>query len=91
MANPCAAEAGYGFAGIGPFSGGQAEYLRVVEEVIAPLRRQSLIDGAYDKALVRLAGVPLPLRLLSPYESFSEEVFAECQGILREKYAHWLG
>ena len=69
----------------------QAEYLRVVEEVIAPLRRQSLIDGAYDKALVRLAGVPLPLRLLSPYESFSEEVFAECQGILREKYAHWLG
>ena len=69
----------------------QAEYLRAVEDVIAPLRRQSLIDGAYDKALVRLAGVPLPLRLLSPYESFSEEVFAECQRILHEKYAHWLG
>jgi dihydrodipicolinate synthase/N-acetylneuraminate lyase len=69
----------------------QAEYLRGVEEVIAPLRRQSLIDGAYDKVLVRLAGVPLPLRLLSPYESFSEEVFTECQGILMEKYADWLG
>jgi len=69
----------------------QAEYLSVVEEVIAPLRRQSLIDGAYDKALVRLAGVPMPLRLLSPYDSFPEDVFNECQSILQEKYAHWLG
>ncbi len=68
----------------------QAEYLRAVEDVIAPLRRHALIDGAYDKALVRLAGVPMPLRLLSPYEGFSEEVFAECQSILREKYAHWV-
>jgi len=68
----------------------QAEYLNAVEEVIAPMRRQTLIDGAYDKMLVRLAGVPMPLRLLSPYESFSEEVFAECNQILQEKYAHWL-
>lgn len=67
----------------------QAEYLRVVEDVIAPLRRQSLIDGAYDKALVRLAGVPMPLRLLSPYEGFSKAVFEECRAILQEKYAHW--
>ncbi|MBL8173821.1 MAG: dihydrodipicolinate synthase family protein [Bryobacterales bacterium] len=68
----------------------QAEYLKGVEEVIAPLRRQALIDGAYDKALVRLAGVPMPLRLLSPYESFTEETFAECKRILEEKYMHWL-
>ncbi len=68
----------------------QAEYLAAVEEVIAPMRRQSLIDGAYDKLLVRLAGVPMPLRLLSPYQGFSEEVFEECRQILREKYAHWL-
>ena len=68
----------------------QAEYLNAVEEVIAPMRRQNLIDGAYDKLLVRLAGVPMPLRLLSPYESFPEEVFEECHAILQEKYAHWL-
>ncbi|HWQ55455.1 MAG TPA: dihydrodipicolinate synthase family protein [Bryobacteraceae bacterium] len=67
----------------------QAEYLRAVEEVIAPLRRQNLIDGAYDKALVRLAGIPMPLRLLSPYETFSESVFEECRAILQEKYADW--
>lgn len=69
----------------------QAEYLKAVEEVIAPLRRQSLIDGAYDKALVRLAGVPMPLRLLSPYQGFAEEVFEECKRTLEEKYADWLG
>jgi dihydrodipicolinate synthase/N-acetylneuraminate lyase len=68
----------------------QAEYLTAVEEVIAPMRRQALIDGAYDKMLVRLSGVPMPLRLLSPYEGFSEEVFAECYRILQEKYADWL-
>lgn len=69
----------------------QAEYLRVVEDVIAPLRRRPLIDGAYDKALVKLAGVAMPLRLLSPYESFPEEVFEECRRTLMEKYADWLG
>lgn len=67
----------------------QAEYLRAAEEVIAPMRRQPLIDGAYDKALVRLAGVPMPLRLLSPYQGFSDEVFEECRAILLEKYASW--
>ena len=68
----------------------QAGYLRAVEEVIAPLRRHTLIDGAYDKALVRLAGIPMPLRLLSPYEGFSAETFDECKRILDQKYADWL-
>jgi dihydrodipicolinate synthase/N-acetylneuraminate lyase len=68
----------------------QKEYLEMVEQVIAPLRRQPLMDGAYDKVLVRLGGVEMPLRLLSPYESFSEETFEECRGILHSKFAKWL-
>ncbi|MBS1825432.1 MAG: dihydrodipicolinate synthase family protein [Acidobacteria bacterium] len=68
----------------------QAEYLKGVEEVIAPLRRQALIDGAYDKALVKLAGVEMPLRLLSPYQGFSEAIFEECKSILHAKYQDWL-
>ncbi len=68
----------------------QAEYLKGVEEVIAPLRRQTLMDGAYDKTLVKLAGVPMTLRLLSPYQGFSEETYEECRRILHEKYKHWL-
>jgi dihydrodipicolinate synthase/N-acetylneuraminate lyase len=68
----------------------QVEYLEAVEEIIAPMRRQALIDGAYDKMLVRLGGGRMPLRLLSPYESFSEETYAECKRILDRKYSSWL-
>lgn len=69
----------------------QKDYLEMVEEVIAPMRRTPLIDGAYDKVLVRLGGVDMPLRLLSPYESFSEDVFEECRAILHSRFSHWLG
>ena len=68
----------------------QRDYLTVIEDVLAPMRSTPLIDGAYDKVLVRLGGVNMPLRLLSPYESFSEEVYQECHRILHEKYADWL-
>ncbi len=68
----------------------QKDYLTVVEDVIAPMRRQALIDGAYDKVLVRLGGMEMPLRLLSPYDSFSEEVYEECRQILHSKYSDWL-
>jgi dihydrodipicolinate synthase/N-acetylneuraminate lyase len=69
----------------------QKEYLDAVEDVIAPLRRRALIDGAYDKVLVRLGGIDMPLRLLSPYEGFSEDVFEECRRILHSRYSTWLG
>ena len=58
---------------------------------VRPLRRKSLIDGAYDKVLVRLGGTEMPLRLLSPYESFSEDDFQECRTILHSRYSDWLG
>src|SRR5258708_2471001 len=70
----------------------QKDYLAVVHDVIAPMLRTPLIDGAYDKALVRLGGLEsMPLRLLSPYESVSEEIYQECKQILHEKYPDWLG
>ena len=65
-----------------------AEYVRVAEAVLAPMRRRPMMDGAYDKVLKRLGGVPMPLRLLSPYDSFSEEVYAECRRIL-DAYPDW--
>jgi dihydrodipicolinate synthase/N-acetylneuraminate lyase len=68
----------------------QKDYLEMVEQVIAPMRRYSLMDGAYDKVLMRLGGVDIPLRLLSPYESFSEDVFEECRTILHSRFSHWL-
>ncbi len=46
------------------------------------------MDGAYDKMWVRLGGVPMPLRLLSPYESFPEDVLDQCRQIL-DRYRDW--
>jgi dihydrodipicolinate synthase/N-acetylneuraminate lyase len=68
-----------------------AAYLRMTEDVIAPLRKKALIDGAYDKVLVRLGGVDMPIRLLSPYESFTEADFEQCRATLHGKYADWIG
>jgi dihydrodipicolinate synthase/N-acetylneuraminate lyase len=68
----------------------QKEYLSAVYEVIGPMLRYPLIDGAYDKALARLGGVPMPLRLLSPYEQVPEDAFLECQNILETRYAGML-
>lgn len=70
----------------------QRAYLDAVEAVIAPLRRREMIDGAYDKILVKLGGLEvMTTRLLSPYESFPDEVYEECRKILHEQYADWLG
>jgi len=53
------------------------------------MRRQPLIVGASDEAIGRFAGLAMPLRLRSPYDSFSGEVFKDCQAILREKSPDW--
>ena len=69
----------------------QAEYLSVVAEVMKPVQGATRMDGAYDKMWVRLGGVPMPLRLLSPYESFTEDVLEECRAILRNRFGDWMG
>jgi dihydrodipicolinate synthase/N-acetylneuraminate lyase len=68
----------------------QAEYFRVMADVHRPVAGTSKMDGAYDKMWVRLGGVPMPLRLLSPYEGFGEEVYEQCREILTDKYRDWL-
>ena len=62
------------------------EYISAVYDVIGPMLREPLMDGAYDKALLRLGGFPMPLRLLSPYAAVPEETLLECQRILDLKY-----
>jgi len=67
----------------------QAEYLAAVADIQRPIQGTNRMDGAYDKMWVRLGGVPMPLRLLSPYESFSEDVLEQCRQILVERYSDW--
>ena len=65
------------------------DYLTVVADVTAPMRGPQKIDGAIDKVIVRLGGLPVPLRLLSPYEGFPDSVYEECHRVLHEKYPDW--
>lgn len=69
----------------------QRDYLTAVWTVIAPMMRQERMDGAYDKVIARLGGFPMPLRMLSPYESISEEIYLECKQILEDKFHSWIG
>lgn len=67
----------------------QHEFMRFFREVFAPVTSER-IDGAYDKAIVRMAGVEMPLRLLSPYQSLSEEEYHACECIFRKRFANWI-
>ncbi len=63
----------------------------MLADLFAVLAGESKIDGAYDKMWVRLGGFEqMPLRLLSPYQGFSEAQFQACRQLLESKYADWL-
>jgi dihydrodipicolinate synthase/N-acetylneuraminate lyase len=67
------------------------EYMEVSGDLFRTAQRgEAHMDGAYDKLWTRLGGIEMPLRLLSPYQSFSEEIFEACLHLLREKYPEWL-
>ncbi len=67
-----------------------ARYLDVIDDFLEPTRAKSLIDGAYDKMIVRMGDGDFPLRLLSPYEAFTEETFEACRKLLRERHPEWM-
>ena len=60
-------------------------------DLFGHLRGENRIDGAFDKMIVRLGGLEeMPIRLLSPYQGFSEGQYLECERILLEKYSEWV-
>jgi len=49
------------------------------------------MDGAYDKLMVRIGSLPdFPLRLLSPYQGFTEEDADACRRLMEERFPDWL-
>ena len=63
----------------------------ILQDLFKNLGSERRIDGAYDKLWVRLGGFEeMTLRLLSPYQGFSESHFQACKQLLRDKYADWL-
>jgi len=69
----------------------QHEFHEIGVDLFGPLRNEARIDGAYDKMLVRLGGFEeMPLRLLSPYQGFTEAQYQACKRILHENYPDWV-
>ena len=68
-----------------------AEFLKAIDAFLAPTAGRDYIDGAYDKMIVRAAGVDMPLRLLSPYQGFDEKTFRACVSNLKKRCPGWIG
>ncbi|MCC7235422.1 MAG: dihydrodipicolinate synthase family protein [Bryobacterales bacterium] len=68
-----------------------AGYHKAIDEILLePAAGLNLMDGAYDKAMVRLSTPEFPLRLLSPYSAMPDDVFETCRRTLIERYHDWL-
>lgn len=66
----------------------QHGFRRMLGDVLGPLLALERIDGAYDKLIVRLAGLEeMPLRLLSPYQGFGEAEYRACREAFLASYA----
>lgn len=50
----------------------------------------SFIDGAYDKAILKLTLPEFPLRLLPPYDTTTEDMFARYRDAVSTDYPEWL-
>lgn len=62
----------------------------VDRQVLAPVRGLGLMDGAYDKLRLRLGGMPdFPMRLLSPYATFTETQYGQCAQLAAAQ-AEWM-
>jgi dihydrodipicolinate synthase/N-acetylneuraminate lyase len=65
-------------------------FLNLISDVFGLVLAQERIDSAYDKMIVRMGGLEeMPLRLLSPYQGFSEEEYRDCKRVFQEKYPDW--
>ena len=69
----------------------QKEFHDMLHGALGPLLAMARIDGAYDKLLVRLGGLEeMPLRLLSPYQGFSEEQYQSVKQVMQARFPEWL-
>ena len=64
----------------------------ILMDLFTLLQGERRIDGAYDKLWVKLGGQEdMTLRLLSPYQGFTDEHYLACKRMLEEKYPDWIG
>ena len=68
----------------------QQELRDLTKDFIAQVGDAARMDGAYDKFFCKMHDPRFPLRLLPPYLSFSDEMFAATVDFLRKKYPRWV-
>lgn len=69
----------------------QHAFQRMQSELWAAPTTPCHMDGGFDKMLLKLGMLPdFPLRLLSPYTSFTEDDYRACRRVLEERYPDWL-
>ena len=68
----------------------QAKILRAADDFLGPVRDKAMIDGGYDKMIVRASGIDMPLRLLSPYQGIDIDTFEACLDILKTNHGDWI-
>jgi dihydrodipicolinate synthase/N-acetylneuraminate lyase len=69
----------------------QRGFQDLVTDVFGPLPPGERIDGAYDKMIQRFGGLEeLPLRLLSPYQWYTEEQYQACKQVFYDRYPDWI-
>lgn len=68
----------------------QHQHVAILHDVLGPQLAQRRMDGAYDKAILRLGGfTEMPLRLLSPYSTFTPDEVGAAARVLQERYGAW--
>lgn len=69
----------------------QKRFHDLLQEMLGALLKEDRMDGAYDKLLTRLGGIEeMPLRLMSPYQGFSEVQYQAARRILRERFPEFV-
>jgi len=69
----------------------QHEFQRMQSALWAAPTTAVHMDGAGDKMLVKLGMLPdFPLRLLSPYESYTDDDHRACRALLETRFPDWL-
>jgi dihydrodipicolinate synthase/N-acetylneuraminate lyase len=61
-----------------------------ISKALTKVAGATKIDGAYDKIFCKILNKDFPLRLLPPYESTSEESFAQYCSFLENEYPQWI-
>ena len=68
----------------------QLEISLVIKSFLNSAFEFKTMDGAYDKMFKKAAGIDMPLKLLSPYETIPLEVYNQSLKNLQSEYGEWL-